>query len=140
MRSSPPMSRTRSRLPVKLSISFLCTTIACIAVASEASQNWPGFRGPGATGVLEGYTLPKTWNADPAAEEPEGVLWRAPIPGLGHSSPIVWGDRIFVCTAVPEGDAAALMLGSGGQPTAADDSRNHQWMILCFDKKTGEAL
>ncbi len=134
------MSRMRSRLLVKLSISFLCTTIACIAVASEASQNWPRFRGPGATGVLEGYTLPKTWNADPAAEEPEGVLWRAPIPGLGHSSPIVWGDRIFVCTAVPEGDAAALMLGSGGQPTAADDSRNHQWMILCFDKKTGEAL
>ncbi len=32
------------------------------------------------------------------------------------------------------------MLGSGGQPTAADDARNHQWMILCFDKKTGEAL
>ena len=74
MRCSLPISRMRSRLPVKLSISFLCTKIACIAVASEAPQNCPGFRGPGATGVLEGYTLPKTWNAAPAVGESEEGL------------------------------------------------------------------
>lgn len=124
----------------KLPIQILIVAISLATSASAESQNWPGFRGPGATGVLEGHALPTTWNADPAAENPEGVLWRAPIPGLGHSSPVVWGDRIFVCTAIPEGEAAELMLGRGGQPTAADDARNHQWVILCFDKKTGEKL
>lgn len=128
------------RIPKKLTIQFLILAISLAANAFGESQNWPGFRGPGATGVLEGHSLPTTWNADPAAENPEGVLWRASIPGLGHSSPVVWGDRIFVCTAVPEGEAAELMLGRGGQPTAADDARNHQWVILCFDKKSGEKL
>ena len=119
----------------KLPIQILVFVISLAANAFGESQNWPGFRGPGATGVLEGHSLPTTWNADPAAENPEGVIWRASIPGLGHSSPVVWGDRIFVCTAIPEGKAAELMLGRGGQPTAADDARNHRWVILCFDKK-----
>jgi len=117
-----------------------CLSLLISTLIADESQNWPRFRGPGATGIQEGHSLPTTWNADPAAEKQEGVLWRAAIPGLGHSSPVVWGDRIFVCTAVPEGEAAALMLGSGGQPTAADDARNHQWVILCFDKKTGKKL
>lgn len=132
--------RRADRLLMKLALSLLCVFFVLEAAATDPSQNWPGFRGPGATGIQEGHPLPTTWNADPDAENPQGVLWRAPIPGLGHSSPVVWGDRVFVCTAVPEGEAADLMLGRGGQPTAADDARNHQWMILCFDKKTGEAL
>ncbi len=127
-------------LPCRLIPIFVYLALSLTTLVSNESQNWPGFRGPGATGVLEGNALPTTWNADPAAENPQGVLWRTPIPGLGHSSPVVWGDCIFICTAVPEGEAAALMLGSGGQPTAADDARNHQWVILCFDKKTGKAL
>lgn len=90
------------RVLKKLPIQILVFVVSLAANAFGESQNWPGFRGPGATGVLEGHSLPTTWNADPAAENPEGVLWRASIPGLGHSSPVVWGDRIFVCTAIPE--------------------------------------
>lgn len=101
--------------------------------------HWPAFRGPGGAGVAEGHPLPTSWNAEPGGEE-QGVLWRAPVPGLGHSSPVVWGQRVFLCTAVPEGDEAELMLGAGGQPTAADDAREHSWLVLCFDKATGEEL
>jgi outer membrane protein assembly factor BamB len=115
-------------------------TIAQAIQANDPAQNWPGFRGPGATGVTEGYPLPSTWNADPSSDKNEGVLWRAPIPGLGHSSPVVWGNRIFVCTAVPEGKAAELKLEAGGAPTPADDARQHRWDILCFDKLTGKSL
>ena len=117
-----------------------CVTLSVTTHAGGEPQNWPAFRGPGATGVADGYSLPTSWNADPADPNPQGVLWRTPVPGLGHSSPVVWGDRIFVCTAITENGRADLMLGSGGQPTAADDSQEHRWVVLCFDKSTGEEL
>lgn len=107
--------------------------------ASDPSQNWPMFRGQGATGITEGYPLPTHWNADPEQGDIEGVLWRSEVPGLGHSSPTIWGDRIFLCTAVSDNEAE-LMLGRGGRPTAADDERTHSWLVLCYDKKTGKEL
>src|SRR5947209_20248992 len=58
--------------------------------------NWPSFRGPNARGIAEGYATPTTWNA----EESKNVRWKTPIPGLGHSSPIVWGNRVFVTSAI----------------------------------------
>jgi outer membrane protein assembly factor BamB len=122
--------------------SLLCAGITLIATihAADKPQSWPGFRGPGATGVADGYSLPTSWNADPADPNPRGVLWRTPVPGLGHSSPVVWGDRIFISTAIIENGEASLMLGAGGQPTAADDSQTHHWVILCYDRSTGKEL
>ncbi|MFT4688020.1 MAG: outer membrane protein assembly factor BamB [Limisphaerales bacterium] len=120
-------------------LSCLCCTFSPTARAA-ASQNWPTFRGPGAAGVAAGYPLPTNWNADPAADEPAGVLWRTPVPGLGHSSPVIWGDRLFLCTAVSENGKTQLMLGSGGRPTAADESGAHRWMVLCYSKTTGKEL
>lgn len=117
-----------------------CVTLVGTTQASDEVQNWPAFRGSGASGVAEGYTLPTSWNADPAAEKNQGVLWRTPVPGLGHSSPVVWGDRIFICTAIAENGKASLMIGRGGRPTAADDSGKHSWVVLCYNKTTGEEL
>ena len=59
---------------------------------------WPSFRGPHASGVADGQHPPTMW--DPKTGR--NVLWSTPIPGLGHSSPIVWGDRIFLTTAVSD--------------------------------------
>src|SRR5438034_1382690 len=53
---------------------------------AKDSPNWPGFRGTYATGIAEGYPTPTTWNV----EKKENLLWKTAIPGLGHSSPIVW--------------------------------------------------
>ena len=121
---------------------LLALPLASLLAVAAAGQDghWPGFRGPGGSGVCDDASLPVSWDADPESETPSGVLWRAEVPGLGHSSPIVWGDRVYVCTAVPEGGVAELMLGKGGQPTAANDERPHQWLILCFHKGTGEEL
>ena len=59
---------------------------------SPSRGSWPSFRGTRAAGVADGQQLPDTWNVTTG----ENILWKAPIPGLGHSSPIVWGNLIFV--------------------------------------------
>ncbi len=76
--------------------SFLTASLLALPaanlLAAAPEQNWPEFRGAGGRGVAEGYPTRTTWNADAAAGRLEGVLWRAEIPGLGHSSPIIWGE------------------------------------------------
>jgi outer membrane protein assembly factor BamB len=106
----------------------------------KSEQNWPGFRGPGATGIADGYPTRVAWNADSTAGPVSGVLWRAEIPGLAHSSPIVWGDRIYLATAVRLSGKAPLRIGYYGDVKAAQDNDEQKWMILCFDKKTGKRI
>ena len=69
---------------------------AAVSVPAWA-QNWPAFRGPDASGVGAAATPPVSWDLGAA----RNVAWKTRIPGLAHSSPIVWGDRIYVTTAVP---------------------------------------
>jgi outer membrane protein assembly factor BamB len=123
--------------------SFLITTLAALPTTTlfpKPEQNWPEFRGPGARGVADGYPTRATWNVDPAAGKPSGLLWRAEVPGLGHSSPIIWGDRIYVATAVRLSGKAPLRIGYYGDIKAAQDNDEQRWMILCFDKKSGKRL
>ena len=64
--------------------------------------HWPSFRGHLARGVADGYETAIEWDGTSG----EGVTWRTPVPGLAHSSPVVWSDAIFVTTAVRvEGDS-----------------------------------
>ena len=96
--------------------------------------NWPQFRGPRA-GVVEDGVLPETWSTT------EHVAWTVEIPGRGWSSPIVWGDRVFVTTAVAEGDVEmpkkGLYLG-GNRDTPSD--KVHQWKVYCIDFNSGKVL
>ena len=79
---------------------------------------------------------PTTWNA----ETSENILWKTPIPGLGHSSPIIWGDRLFVTTAINQTRAAALKVGLYGDPASAEDNDAQQWKIFCLNKRSGKVL
>src|ERR1044071_3620126 len=102
--------------------SFLMTSLMAlpaVTLASKSEQNWPGFRGPGAQGIADGYPTRASWNVDAAAGKPSGLLWRAEIQGLGHSSPIVWGNRIYVATAVRLSGKAPLRIGYYGAVKAA---------------------
>src|SRR6188768_3440830 len=78
----------------------LVMTLAVGAAALVCGQDWPSFRGPGAAGVADGQNLPGDWDVKAG----RNVRWKADVPGVGHSSPIVWGDRVFVTTAVPAED------------------------------------
>ena len=71
--------------------------LASIVLQAQAAENWPQWRGPGGQGVSSESAVPTEWGPD------RNLAWKTELPGTGHSSPIVWGDRIFV-TAVLEGD------------------------------------
>lgn len=117
------------RAPLLLTLSCL---YAGVALAAPREGNWPQFRGPGARGVAEHPGLPERWSAT------ENVQWKAEIPGRGWSSPIVWGDRVFLTTVVNQGETEApkkgLYLG-GNRPTPPETV--HLWKVYCLDLKSG---
>lgn len=106
--------------------------VAIPAAPSDAGS-WPSFRGQLAAGVAEGQNLPDSWNG----ATKENVLWRTPIPGLAHSSPVVWGNRIFVTSAVSSNPDATFRPGLYGDGDASDDRSRHRWTIYAIDKRTG---
>src|SRR5216110_962842 len=69
-----------------------------VAHSADTPANWPQFRGPGAMGVADNPGLPDRWNTN------ENVVWKMDLAGRGWSSPIVWGNRIFLTTVVSEGE------------------------------------
>jgi outer membrane protein assembly factor BamB len=99
------------------------------------AANWPQFRGPQACGLDTNATAPVTWDV----EKHENIRWEAAVPGLAHSSPIVWGDRVYVTSAVRPGKAE-LKVGLYGDIKSAADTDSHQWRLLAFDKATGKPV
>lgn len=108
-------------------------TVPVLPPAPPATGAWPSFRGPGASGVADGQDLPDTWSGTTG----EHILWRTPIPGLGHSSPVVWGDTLFVTTAISSRGSATFKPGLYGDGDASDDRSPHQWKLLAIDAATG---
>jgi outer membrane protein assembly factor BamB len=100
---------------------------------APAANSWPSFRGAQASGVAERQNLPDRWNAQTG----ENILWRTTVPGLAHSSPIVWGDRVFVTTAVSSDPKATFKPGLYGDGDASPDRSRHRWMLFAFDRHTG---
>src|SRR5438034_9208645 len=107
-----------------------------LTCATLLGQNWPSFRGPNASGVAEGQPAPLKWNVSTG----ENVLWKAPVPGLAVSSPIVWGQRVFVSTAVGSDPNASIKTGLYGDVQPSSDLSKHSWRLLALDKATGKIL
>jgi outer membrane protein assembly factor BamB len=120
------------KIPIRLAI---MAAVLCIlgSAGAETAENWPQFRGPGGHGVAENPGLPEKWSAT------ENVAWKTDIPGRGWSSPIVWGDRVFLTTVVSLGDMEAPKKGLylGGNREQTPDIP-HQWKVYCLDLKTGD--
>ena len=107
------------------------------ACAVLSAQNWPSFRGPSASGVAEGKepTAVK-WNAATG----ENILWKTPLAGVAVSSPIVWGDRVFVSTAVSSDPSSGIRTGLYGDVEPAKDVSKHAWKLVALDRRTGKVL
>lgn len=121
--------------PTGLVLAFLA---AACAIAADGPDAWPRWRGPDRNGVARG-DAPLAWS------DKDHVAWKAQVPGRGHSSPVIWGDRIFLTTAVPTGKA-----GAAGPANAAAGRRwpggssgpqpEQKLTVLAFDRKTGKQL
>jgi outer membrane protein assembly factor BamB len=109
--------------------------LVCLASAANA-QNWPSFRGANASGVAEGKPTPTTWNV----EKGENILWKTPIPGLAHASPVVWGDKLFITSAISSNPKPFLRVGLYGDVDSDKDLTKHSWRVYCLDKNTGKIL
>jgi outer membrane protein assembly factor BamB len=106
------------------------------ADTKAAGVSWPSFRGPRAAGVAEGQNLPDRWDGKTG----ENILWRTPIPGLAHSSPVVWGETVFVTSAVSSDPKASFRPGLYGDGDASQDRSPHRWVLYALDKRTGRVL
>lgn len=100
------------------------------------TENWPQFRGHNASGIAVGHDLPLHWDVKTGTN----ILWKRPIPGLGHSSPVVWGNKVFVTTAVGEGKEAYLKVGRYGESPDNPEDYVHHYKVYCLDRKTGDIL
>ena len=112
-----------------------------IATAPGARE-WSSFRGgPSSSGILDGAHPPTEWDV----EQSINVQWKTLIPGFGHSSPIIWGDRVFVTTAVPMIDTTLTFhfggaLQSVGALAHTRDEVPHSWRVYALDKQSGKIL
>lgn len=98
---------------------------------------WPSFRGPQGTGIADGQNPPITWDV----AKGEGVQWKTAIPGLGHSCPVIWGDRIFLTTAISSGQKdQKIRIGNYGDVGSVNDTSSHQFQVLCLDRASGAIL
>jgi outer membrane protein assembly factor BamB len=110
----------------------------CLPLLASAATagDWPQFRGPSGSGVGDGAKPPIHWDAAKGVN----IAWITEIPGLANSSPIAWGDRVYVTTAISSDAKQTFRTGLYGDTDPVDDSSPHKWKVLALDKKTGKVL
>lgn len=122
--------------PLLLLVTLLNLFNQNIQGQSEYNQQWPGFRGPWGCGFIENVTTPTTWSV----ESTKNIKWKTSIPGLGHSSPVIWDDYLFVTTASNGSGSESLKVGLYGNIDEANDSVVHEFKVYCLDKHTGKII
>jgi len=112
---------------------IVCSLCCLLHLAAGAANDWPQFRGPNGSGVSTDPHLPDKWSAT------ENVSWKTDLPGRSWSSPIVWGDRVFVTTVVNLGESETPKKGLylGGERPEPSKSE-HLWKVVCLDLATGK--
>ncbi len=123
-----------------LALALLVVAIFTGGVIAQKNTNnashWPQWRGPDFNGMARG-DAPTKWS------DTENVKWKAAIPGRGHSTPVVWGDKVFLTTAIPTAKTptpAPQQGGARGPGGGAGANQEHQFVVLCLDKKSGKIL
>lgn len=113
---------------------ILLTLLCASSIVASAQDRWPQFRGAQSIGVSEDPALPEKWSAT------ENVAWKTDIAGIGWSSPIVWGNRIFLTSVVNAGDTEPPKKGlyfGGERPIPPAE---HRWMVYAVDFRTGKVM
>ncbi|MEP4076784.1 PQQ-binding-like beta-propeller repeat protein [Haloferula sp.] len=108
---------------------------ASFGATAPGENHWPQFRGPQGSGLTLGQPTPTQWNV----ETGKNILWKTPIPGLAHSAPIIWKDRIYVTTVVSP-EKPELKIGLYGDIGSAEDKGVHQWRLIGIDRDSGKVV
>ncbi|HSR52092.1 MAG TPA: PQQ-binding-like beta-propeller repeat protein [Acidobacteriota bacterium] len=126
-----------------LSISFCVAVLllqASLAVeeagqGSSAVANWPQWRGPLGTGVAPDADPPIEWG------ENKNVRWKIELPGKGHSTPVIWGDRIFLTTALPYGEELEpVPVDARNAHDQVPVTQRHKFIVMAIERRKGEVL
>jgi outer membrane protein assembly factor BamB len=121
---------TRTGMPFAAAAVALAASLGA-APDPTAETFWPQWRGPYATGVSKTADPPVEWS------ETKNVRWKVELPGRGSASPVVWGDKVFVLTAIPAGATGA----ASHLPKGAVQPRDvHQFVVMALDRRTGKVL
>jgi outer membrane protein assembly factor BamB len=109
---------------------LVMSSLPLLEADTTADKYWPQWRGPYATGVSKTADPPIEWS------ETKNIRWKVEIPGRGSGTPVIWGDKVFVLSAVPAvTSGAASHEARGGQPRVP-----HKFVVLALDRKTGKTL
>lgn len=120
-----------------LILAALTATMLSASCQQKGSEmNWPMYRGESAAGVLDGANLPLTFDIATG----KNVKWNIELPALGLSSPVIWGDRLFITTAISQSDDTGLKPGIFGDIASVDDQSVHEWRVYCIDKNSGRII
>ena len=128
----------RGKLAVAIGIIFIAVAATARAeTPSGTDRFWPQWRGPDGNGFAANSEPPIEWS------ETKNIKWKLAIPGNGSSSPIVWGDRLFITTAIPAGsepDQASERSGAGGRGLSVAPSGPQKFVVIAVDRHSGKIV
>lgn len=120
---------------------LLTLLVAVVCLAPVNGGDWPQFRGPGGAGLADDATLPAEWSAE------KNLQWKIKVPGVAWSAPIIWGDKMFVTTAVTDNQPRPRAGFGGGRPGGGGFGRPsrppdqmYRFEVHCLDRATGKVL
>ncbi|MDH3583928.1 MAG: PQQ-like beta-propeller repeat protein [Phycisphaerae bacterium] len=125
----------RTALTLAIALLPLTGTLARAEEALDPARQWGQWRGPRATGVAPHAQPPTQWS------ERRNLRWKTALPGKGHGTPIIWGDRIFLTAAIPAGEAVKPRYS--GRPGAHDNlpvTHRQRFVALALDRSDGRIL
>jgi outer membrane protein assembly factor BamB len=133
--------KTLRRISLALIIALLVTVALLSNTVGTFAANWPQWRGPGGQGISSEKNLPAEWSSS------KNIKWKTPIAGRSHSSPIVWGNKIFLTTAiegetVPGAKAVKHMIGDKEflHPDSIGADHKHTFKVICLERESGKIV
>lgn len=118
----------RRLAPPLIAVSAMLAAVSGLGARDVGDERyWAQWRGPQATGVSKNAKPPTEWS------ETKNIRWKKEIPGRGSGTPVVWGDRLYVLTAVPVAGAGAPAASGGPVPV-------HRYIVMALDRKTGNVV
>ncbi|NUO81006.1 PQQ-binding-like beta-propeller repeat protein [candidate division KSB1 bacterium] len=118
-----------------LALVLLAATVTTSSnTPTDYEKNWPQWRGPHANGVAAHANPPLEWS------ETKNIRWKIEVPGKGLSSPVVWGDRVFITTAVALEQSVAAEAGEGRRRGGIAPTSRHKFVLLALARRDGKVV